>query len=542
MKKKPHIIIFNPDEMRSDCLSHLGKNPAAQTPFLDEFAGSEAVSFQNAYCQNTVCVPSRCSFFTGLYPHVNGHRTMQHLLRSHEPSLFSELKEAGYYVWMNSRNDLIAGQIPDLMDAHATEIYYGEDCPKPLGPEKKEFRGQPGDKNYYSHYEGRLLTDENNKNYSSDDGVIDAAIDRILHPVDDHPLCMFLGLMYPHTPYAVEEPYFSAIDRDKLPRRAVTGRGKPQMEAALRQLMRMDAYTEQDWDELRACYLGMCMKVDDQFKRLVDALKKAGIYDDCAIFFLSDHGDYAGDFDLPEKSQNTFEDCLVKVPLLIKPPRYEMVDPGISDSLVELVDFYATVLDYAGVVASHDHFGQSLRPILENRHRELREFVYCEGGRMPWETQADEYHPAAGSSGKIPEASMYWPRQTAQLDANAHCKGTMIRNHRYKYVHRSNGKHEFYDLNEDSLEENNVFGAVRYEEQVINLRFSLLDWYQQTCDIVPRDCDRRLTDRMMWAMIKQDCPPQLEEKAWEMIRDGKGMAYIKAQLAMMKTENQDDMQ
>jgi arylsulfatase A-like enzyme len=461
---------------------------------------------------------------------------MQHLLRSHESSLFSELKEAGYYVWMNSRNDLIAGQIPDLMEAHATEIYYGEECPKPLGPEKKEFRGQPGDKNYYSHYEGRLLTDENGKHYSSDDGVVDAAIDRILHPVDDRPLCMFLGLMYPHTPYAVEEPYFSAIDRDKLPRRAAAGKGKPQMEADLRRLMRMDQYTEQDWDELRACYLGMCMKVDDQFKRLVNALKKAGIYDDCAIFFLSDHGDYAGDYDLPEKSQNTFEDCLVKVPLLIKPPRYEAIDPGSSDSLVELVDFYATVLDYAGVEASHDHFGQSLRPVLENRHRELREFVYCEGGRMPWETQADEYHPAAGSSGKIPEASMYWPRQTAQLDANAHCKGTMIRNHRYKYVHRSNGKHELYDLQEDPLEENNVFGEVRYEEQVINLRLCLLDWYQQSCDIVPRDCDRRLTDRMMWAMIKQDCPPQLEEKAWEMIRDGKGMAYIKAQLAMMNTD------
>ena len=62
---KPHIIIFNPDEMRADSLGHLG-NPAAHTPFLDRFAREEAVSFSRAFCQNPVCVPSRCSFFTGL--------------------------------------------------------------------------------------------------------------------------------------------------------------------------------------------------------------------------------------------------------------------------------------------------------------------------------------------------------------------------------------------------------------------------------------------------------------------------------------------
>ena len=86
MKKQPHIIIFNPDEMRADAMSHLG-NPAAVTPNLDRFAEEDAVSFSRAYCQNPVCVPSRCSFFTGLYPHVYGHRTMSHLLHPGEDSL-----------------------------------------------------------------------------------------------------------------------------------------------------------------------------------------------------------------------------------------------------------------------------------------------------------------------------------------------------------------------------------------------------------------------------------------------------------------------
>ncbi|MBO1264859.1 sulfatase-like hydrolase/transferase [Proteiniclasticum sp. C24MP] len=76
--KKPHIIIFNPDQMRSDSMGHLG-NIAAKTPFLDRFASEEGISFRNTFCQNTVCVPSRASFTTGLYPHVHGHRTMNRI-------------------------------------------------------------------------------------------------------------------------------------------------------------------------------------------------------------------------------------------------------------------------------------------------------------------------------------------------------------------------------------------------------------------------------------------------------------------------------
>lgn len=123
MKKRPHIIILNPDEMRWDTMGHMG-NAAAHTPALDAFAKHDAVSFERAYCQNPVCVPSRCSFLTGLYPHIRGHRTMRYLLHEGETSLFKQLREAGYYVWLNGRNDLVAGQITGLEEQHADEIFY----------------------------------------------------------------------------------------------------------------------------------------------------------------------------------------------------------------------------------------------------------------------------------------------------------------------------------------------------------------------------------------------------------------------------------
>lgn len=516
-QKRPHIIIFNPDEMRADALAHLG-NPAAVTPNLDAFAQEEAVSFSHAYCQNPVCVPSRCSFFTGLYPHVHGHRTMSYLLRPGEETLFSELRRGGYYVWMNDRNDLTAGQIPGWSESHADEICYGGQHggqPGPLAPQ--------GD---YSHFEGQLGLDEQGKNYNNDDEVVDAAIQRILHPVDDRPMCLFLGLIYPHTPYQVEEPYFSAIDRGLLPPRARPEgcTGKPRMEELIRRYQGLEGWSEADWDELRAVYLGMCMKVDAQFGRLIRALKAAGIYEDCAIFFLSDHGDFTGDFGLAEKAQNCFEDCLTRVPLLIKPPRDVPFKPGIAPQLTELVDFYATALDFAQITSSHTHFGRSLRQALADRGAPGRPYVFCEGGRMPGESHCDEYH-SAGPNG-APKKMVYWPKMMAQTDDTAHAKGIMIRDERYKYISRSLGSDELYDLQNDPQEKCNRIDDPALAPEVDRLRLAMLKWLQATGDVVPFDYDQRFTPEMLWARVRCLVPPEREDEVRGMIADGVGFGVL----------------
>ena len=108
MNRRPDIIVINPDQMRADSLHHLG-NLASYTPNLDTLA-DEGVSFSNAFCQNPVCVPSRCSFMTGTYPHTNGHRTMSYLLQPDEDNLFTDMKNAGYYTISSARGDLMAGQ------------------------------------------------------------------------------------------------------------------------------------------------------------------------------------------------------------------------------------------------------------------------------------------------------------------------------------------------------------------------------------------------------------------------------------------------
>jgi arylsulfatase A-like enzyme len=218
----PHLIIFNPDQWRSDVLGHMG-NPAARTPVLDQLAATEAVSFRNAFCQNPVCTPSLSSFMSGWYPHVRGHRTMHHMLRIQhgEPVLLELLRQHGYHVFWGGKNDLVPGQhsYDRFADARATHDRYELD-PNWHGPVYEAARGKPGSDTYYSFMVGELHKRPGAHYYQDHDWVnVMEAIRVVREYRGTQPLCLYLPLIYPHPPYAVEEPFFSAIDRAALPPR-----------------------------------------------------------------------------------------------------------------------------------------------------------------------------------------------------------------------------------------------------------------------------------------------------------------------------------
>ena len=76
--EKENILFFIADQFRGDALGCLG-NSEVRTPHYDQLA-QEGIAFENAFCQNPVCVPSRCSFNTGWYPHSKGHRSIHYFL------------------------------------------------------------------------------------------------------------------------------------------------------------------------------------------------------------------------------------------------------------------------------------------------------------------------------------------------------------------------------------------------------------------------------------------------------------------------------
>ena len=491
--KKPHILIFNPDQWRGDVIGHLG-NPAAVTPNLDEIVKNDAVSFKNAFCQNPVCTPSRCSFMTGWYPHVRGHRTMFHMLQPDEPMLLRELKELGYFVWWGGKNDLVPAQLG--YETYCDIKYHPQPNPnRPLRPDLHTWdgwRGSPDGKEFYSFFYGKIENDTGDPYvFDNDWAMVEGAIDFIQNAPPDTQLCIYLPLGYPHPPFAVEEPWYSLIDRDTLPPRIPppeTWDDLPSILAGIAERQNLVEWRETQWVELLATYYGMCARVDSQFGMVVEALKTAGFYDDTAIFFFSDHGEFGGNYGLVEKTQNTFQDCLTNVPLVIKPPKDTEIKPGTRSALVELIDMRATVEALTNLEPGHTHFGRSLLPLIADQTSEHREAVFCEGGRNHGETHCMELESA---SNQTPQG-LYWPRVGLQSsEGPEHTKAIMCRTDTHKYVRRLYEKDELYDLINDPQELRNQIDNPAYSQVLGELKERLLTHFLETADVVKHQTDRR---------------------------------------------------
>ena len=498
MDRRPHILIFNPDQWRGDVLAHMG-NPAAVTPNLDRMASTDGVSFRRAFCQNPVCTPSRCSFMSGWYPHVRGHRTMHHMMRGGEPVLLKLLKDSGYFVWWGGKNDLVPAQngyerFCDVRFVAGEDEFTRWGCaPRPDDADPKEPFGPPESDTYYSFFLGELDTRGEGIHCDTDWQSVLGAVDFIRSAQSDKPLCIYLPLSYPHPPYGVEEPWFSMIDRATLPPRTPepeSWESKPSLLQGISERQNLGGWTEDRWTELRAAYYGMCARVDHQFGMVTDALREAGLYDDTAVFFFADHGDFTGDYGLVEKTQNTFEDCLVRVPFVIKPPAQTPVRPRVSDALVELIDFPATVFDLIGLEPGYTHFGRSLLGLLAGETDEHRDAAFCEGGRLHGERQGMELPSTADMAD--PSRSHYWPRlELQQSEGPEHTKAVMCRTKEFKYVRRLYETDELYDLAADPRELDNRIDDPALADVLAEMKDRLLTFFLETGDVVPFDEDCR---------------------------------------------------
>ena len=59
----------------------------------------------------------------------------------------------------------------------------------------------------------------------------------------------------------------------------------------------------------------MIRLIDDQVKRLIETLKAEGKYENTIFIFLSDHGDYCGEYGLIRKGAGTPE-SLTRIPMV----------------------------------------------------------------------------------------------------------------------------------------------------------------------------------------------------------------------------------
>jgi len=163
------------------------------------------------------------------------------------------------------------------------------------------------------------------------------------------------------------------------------------------------------------------------------------------------------------------------------------------DLLVEMLDIYATICDLAAVRPPHDHFSRSLLPLWRKEVAACRNAVFAEGGHRPCEHHCLE-------DLFLPASNLYHHKTRVQReDPTLLGKSTMIRTDRWKYIRRTCDPDELYDLKADPRELTNLAGRPEHADVVRQMRDRILDWYIETCDVVPfahdpRDLDT-FTDR-----------------------------------------------
>lgn len=468
MKRRPNLILFNPETIRADAV--LGtRQGRASTPALDGLA-AQGFTFNNCFCQSPFCAPSRISMFTGQYPHTQGHRSLLHLLHHHERNLFRDLKEAGYKTAVFGKNDLLAQD--------AKELAFDEYLPR-VASEPTTLIAPPseGTKWHGTFYSGERAAPARDNDWA----CIESALQFLAEP-HDQPFCLFLPLSFAHPPYVAEEPWFSLHDRSAVSAPLPVPEGARRSYGALMRAARhADRLDEADYREIRALYYGMISRVDAQLQQLLDALCEHDLEKDTVVVYFSDHGDYAGDYGVVEKFHSAFEDALTNVPLVLRVPGIE--GGKTAEQLVEMTDLYATVLELAGVAAQHDHFSQSLVPLLRGEEFSARGAVFCEGGYHNSETQART---------SVPDGNIYaHSRDVFLAHPTCNTRAMMVRTATHKYIYCPGEHDELFDLRSDPGELRNVADEPESREIVHTLRERLLRWMLDTGDVLPHEKDTR---------------------------------------------------
>lgn len=313
---KDNIIFYFSDQQRFDTVnSEIMHNLMA--------LADEGTFFENCYTCQPVCGPARASLQTGVYPtecgcHINGTP-----LRDDTKSLADYFNENGYDTAYIGKLHLASGKNG------------GENikCEKTAIPENrlwgyKYFRGADV-LEFTSHgYDGYVFDEKGNKidfeGYRAD-RINDFAIEYIENHNDDKPFFLFISQLEPHhqNDHKRFEGPKEKVEKYKdypIPQDLVHLKGN---------------YNEQYPD-----YLAAIESLDDNLGRLIDTLKKKGIYDNTTIIYTSDHGCHFKTRNAEYK--RSCHDASIHIPLVIKGNGFEK--GKIENKMVSLIDLPPTML------------------------------------------------------------------------------------------------------------------------------------------------------------------------------------------------------
>jgi arylsulfatase A-like enzyme len=360
--------------------------------------------------------------------------------------------------------------------------------PMPLSPGEEEFACFLDKTEFYETHEpspGGVEAQHPHANVNSAFKFIDSL-------KDDKPFFVWLSFAEPHTPYQVPEPYFDMFPPGKLPP-VNSGTdvlsGKSYKFKWLRNFWELILGEEYEGRILRSRsnYHGMLRLIDDEFKRFIAGIEERRIADNTIVIYLSDHGDFAGEYGLIRKGPELPE-VLTRIPMVWRGPGIKTTGI-INNGITSLVDVFPTICDLLNIKKPFGVQGKSIVPLLTGGEIPRKEFdtAYAESGfsGLYWDKE--------DSWDMVAEKAIHAFTQEGRpfglfdcLNSMTQC-GTvrMVRKGRYKIQVDMLGNGYLYDLEADPFEIMNLFNKPEYLSMQAEMLLELSSAMMRSCDPLP---------------------------------------------------------
>jgi arylsulfatase A-like enzyme len=358
--KRPNILFIMSDDHAAHALSCYDSKINA-TPQIDRIA-NEGMRFDNCFCTNSICAPSRAVILTGLYNHLNGVRTLSDHLDGRQQTVAKLLQADGYQTAMVGKWHLGHGGDYDPTGFDYWNVLPGQgDYVNPTFIEM-------GERKVYEGYITDITTD--------------LSIDWMEKRDENKPFFLMCHHKAPHRPWTPDEKHAHLYEDIDIPephtfnddysnRAAAAAAARMRVDRDLQKKdLKYDppegltAEQLKSWKYQRYIkdYLRCVASIDDNVGRMLDWLEEQGIADDTIVMYTSDQGFFLGDHGWFDK-RFMFEESL-RMPFLVRYPR--AIKPGsVCEGMALNVDFAPTFLEYAGLPVPADMQGMSLRPLLQ---------------------------------------------------------------------------------------------------------------------------------------------------------------------------------
>ena len=344
-----NLVIVYPDQMRGQAMGFMQQEPVL-TPHLDRFA-SQALVLTDAISNYPICSPTRASLMTGKYAQEHG---VWSNCNSISAPFGYELKENAR-TWSDVLDDkgYSLGYIGKWHLDNPYEPYI--DCSNNEGAVKWNEWNSPSRRHGFDFWYAYGTYDQHNRPlYWTDSAAresfqyvdqwgpeheADIAINYLKNKDEkyrdpDQPFALMISMNPPHMPYAMVPDKYRARYAD-IPLDSLTQ--SPNIPAAG---TRWGDYYRKNISN----YYAMITGVDEQFGRILGALKEAGLEDNTIVLFASDHGNCLGIHNKISKN-NHYEES-VNVPFLVRWPGN--IAARADNLLLSTPDIYPTLLGLMG--------------------------------------------------------------------------------------------------------------------------------------------------------------------------------------------------